>query len=401
MSEARVLLFSHHFPTPDQPGAARPWEFADALADSGNRVTVVTSTAHYMKPEFDHKVSGFWSSRSVAGFEIVRVQSIGQYRGGLAMRLLNYILYSLLAFVYVATERDTDSVITGTPPPVHLPVVYLLSLVTDAKFVLDVRDLYPETAVALGIIENQAIEWTYRHYERWFWRRADALFVPSEPMVEVLTTANVSRSRVVIVHNAYNSVEANLDDSNCTTVPEWDDEFVLIYAGGMGHAPDIPTILDTAARLQGRDVRFVFLGDGEQKVEYEMRCEYEGLDNCTFLSPVSRRKVGVYLSRADACVHALPDCDVWELALPNKLFEYMRYGKPVVFAGRGATANLLENADCGIAVSPTDDEAMAAEIEQLSVDDEVRKKMSIAAATYMNDTYPRQRLTESLNSVVA
>ncbi|WP_247010097.1 glycosyltransferase family 4 protein [Halorientalis litorea] len=401
MSDARVLLFSHHFPTPDQPGAARPWEFADALADSGNDVTVVTSATHYMESEFDTEADGLWSANSVGGFEVVRVRSLDQYRGGLATRLLNYALYSLLAFVYVATDRDADAVVAGTPPPIHLPVVYLLSLVAGARFVLDVRDLYPETAVALGVVQHRAVEWAYRRYERGFWRLADRLVVPSEPMVDVLADAGVPRERIEVIHNAYNSAGTAADGVESPAVPEWDEEFVVVYAGGMGYAPDIPTLLDAAARLQGRGYRFVFLGDGERKAEYEARCAREGLDNCTFLPAVPRRDVGAYLARADACLHALTDCDVWELALPNKVFEYMRHGKPVVFAGGGATADLLDDADCGIAVAPGDCEAVAAALERLSAADELRADMATAATDYMTETHPRERLVASLDAVIA
>lgn len=396
-----MVLFSHHFPTPDQPGAARPWEFADALATGGNDVTVVASATHYMESGFSAEVDGLWTRRTVEGFDIVRVWSFDRYRDKLVTRLCNYALYSLLAFVYAVWDRDADAVVAGTPPPFHLPVVYLLSLVAGARFVLDVRDLYPETAVALGVVENRAVEWLYRQYERWFWRRADALTVPTEPMVDVLLAAGVSRERVTVVHNAYNSAGTDLDGSESVAVPEWDDEFVVAYAGGMGYAPDIPTILDAAARLQAQDIRFVFLGDGERKADYEARCEREGLDNCTFIPPVPRREVGAYIARADACVHALPDRDVWELALPNKVFEYMRHRKPVVFAGQGATAELLEGVDCGIAVPPGNNEAMAAAIERLSRGPEVRADMATAAAAYMDDAHPRQRLEMSLDSVVA
>jgi glycosyltransferase involved in cell wall biosynthesis len=315
------------------------------------------------------------------------------------MRLCDYALYSILAFVYAVTDRDIDTVVTGTPPPFHLPTVYLLSVAVRARFVLDVRDLYPETAVALGVIKNRAVEWVYKQFEQWIWRRADALVVPSELMVEKLCEAGVPRDRVSIIHNAYNSARTSTDGLD-VAVPRWDDEFIVAYTGGMGYAPDIPTILDAAARLRNQDVRFIFLGDGERKAEYQHQCERRGLDNCTFLQPVPRRKVGAYLDRADACVHALSDEDVWELALPNKLFEYMWHGKPVVFAGHGATAELIENAGCGVAVPPEDDAALADAIERLSTGTEVRSDMATAAATYMDDTHPRERLAASLDSVV-
>jgi len=399
MSGTHIVFFSHHFPTPDQPGAARPWEFADALAAGGHSVTVVASAAHYMQSEFDSDADGLWSKQSVDEFELVRVRSVGQYRGGLAMRLCDYALYSVLAFVYAVTDRDIDTVVTGTPPPFHLPVIYFFAVAAGARFVLDVRDLYPETAVALGLIKRRSIEWVYQQYEQWIWRRADALVVPSEPMVDTLCEAGVSRDRINVVHNAYNSATIDPDGSE-VAVPKWDDEFVVAYTGGMGYAPDILTVLDAAARVRDQDIRFVFLGDGERKAEYQRRCERQGLDNCTFLQPVPRREVGAYIDRADACVHALPDEDVWELALPNKVFEYMRHGKPVVFAGYGATAELLENVGCGIAVPPGDDAALADAIERLSIKTELTVSMAATAEAYMFEAHPHQRLVDTVGSVV-
>jgi len=399
MSGSRVLLFSHHFPTPDQPGAARPWEFAEALADSYD-VTVVASATDYMESGFDADADGLWSCRNQTKFNVVRLKSVGGYRGGLVARLADYALYSLLALVYAVQDTEADAVVAGTPPPFHLPVVSFISLVTGQQFVLDVRDLYPETAVALDVVDNRVVEWAYRWYERWFWRRADALTVPSEPMVDVLSEAGVPRKRVHVVHNAYSSVttESNGPEAG---VPKWANEFVVVYAGGMGHAPDIPTILDAAKRLRDRNVRFVFLGDGERKASYERRCEREGLDNCEFLPPVPRREVGAYLDQADACVHALPDHEVWTLALPNKVFDYMRNKNPVVFAGRGASANLIEKANCGITVPPGDDASLADAIEELSTRPEITADMATAAEIYMSETYPRQRLVNAVGSAVA
>jgi colanic acid biosynthesis glycosyl transferase WcaI len=400
MDGTRVLLFSHHFPTPDHPGAAGPWEFADALAAKDNEVTVIASATHYMDPEFDAEFDGLWNKQSMANFEVVRIRSLSQYRGGLTARLLNYALYSVFAFVYALRHRETDAVVAGTPPPAHLPGAYLLSLLAGAQFVLDVRDCYPETAVALGILRNRVVVWMYRRYERGFWRRADALIVPSEPMVDVIRAAGIPQERVVVVHNAYNSIPMTVGDSDTSSVPAWEGEFVVVYAGGMGYAPDIPTVLDAAARLRDRPIRFVFLGNGERKTAYEARCRRERLDNCEFLSAVPRRDVGTYLARADACVHALPKGEVWKFALPNKVFDYMRYGTPVVFAGRGAVARTLTEAGCGIAVAPEDDAALADAIERLSAEEAVRKDMATAAMRYMDETYPRERLVEALDAVI-
>ena len=147
----------------------------------------------------------------------------------------------------------------------------------------------------------------------------------------------------------------------------WGEKFVGVYAGGLTQAYDIPTLLRAAERLVARaDIHIAIIGEGDRKAEYKTYVRDRGLQNVQFIDYQPRSKMPAILSAADVGVHLFPDDPLWSYVLGNKTFDYLGSGLPMVYAGTGDTAELIEEAEAGYVVAPEDDRALAEVLQQMA-----------------------------------
>ena len=185
-------------------------------------------------------------------------------------------------------------------------------------------------------------------------------------------------------------------------VPVPDDAFVAMYVGAHGTYSSLGTVLDAADRLRDDpSVRFVLVGGGDQKAALQADAERRGLANVVFVDPVPKRDVPAWLARADVCLLPYQDRPLFAGALPNKTFDYMGAGKPVIAAvPPGELSRLVERSGCGFAIPPEDPDAMAATIRSLAADRALAARLGAAGAGFVCTHYDRRVLAERFVGVV-
>lgn len=395
---ARVLFLTYHLPTPDQPGAGRPWGEAEMLRDLGHEVTVVTAGTHYLTGKSIRR-RGFspWAIGERAGIRIVSTWAPSGQRKSLSRRMLNYLVYSGLAMAY-GLRSTTDVVFVGTDPTTIASIAYPVARRHRARLVLDERDLFPETAVVLGMLKPGTIADWIEAAMRFLRARADHIVAATPGIKRALVDKGLDPGKISVIVNAFSPAASPL--LRTATQPEGDYLDVL-FTGSMGLAADIPTVLRAAeiCHLRGLPVRFRFLGDGDRRSEYMRYCEEHEIENCSFPAPVPREELEDYLVQASVCLHALPPDPFWRCALPSKIFDYMAFGKPVVFAGEGDVVDLLSASGGGIAVPPGDPDAIVAALETLHRNPEMRSRMASRGRAYVEQHFTRESQLEVLRGL--
>jgi len=153
-----ILFLTHHLPTPEQAGAARPWETAQILKELGHRVTVITAGAHYMTGEDTRKEKkGLWSLEDIEGIRVIKTYAPTHHRRSITRRLLNYLAYAFISLIAGLRANKPDLVLTASTPMFAVPIGFFLSKFHGAYFVLDERDLYPDVAVSLGYLKSKLL----------------------------------------------------------------------------------------------------------------------------------------------------------------------------------------------------------------------------------------------------
>lgn len=363
----RVLFLTYHLPVPSEPGSGRPWGEVQILRNLGHDVVVITAGTQYLTGEA-RPTSGWrpWTREVHDGLEIVRTRAPAGHRRSNRARMINYIAYAVVGCLAAVTRGRCDVVLTATDPVTILPVGALAAIWHRAALVLDERDLIVEVVAAVGLVRQRPLLALLQRMQAIVRARAAAILVVSPTMRSVLRAYGVPSDKVFLLPNAFSH---DHHAAAARVRPHPTTGFRVLFAGGMGQATDIPTILSAAEELlrQGRaDIRFEFVGAGERKDGYAREASQRALTNCIFLPPVPREQVCDLYRRSDAAVHAFPDLPIWNHALSTKIFDYLFHGLPVVFAGRGDIPDLLSRSGGGLSVPPTQPQALAAAIASLA-----------------------------------
>ncbi len=380
----RILYITYHLPTDDEPGAFRPWVEARLLRESGYEVTVITSAVHYMTGKFIGSGSGWCREEMREGIRILRVWTIPDHRGSIVRRILNYSIFAVLAALaaLLKVRKRLNCLFTATDPLFFMPFLMIVAAVKRVPVVLDERDLYPDTAIALGIVREGWLTRLVFAMLQLSRRRAASLLAATPGIKRRLVAHGHDPDRIHVLLNAdpYLSV---LDQPQVpAAVAEFRSRYrcLIGYAGTLGQADDVETIIRTAAELKHRnDLGFLIVGGGERYSEYVDLARKLELHHLLFLGPIPRGMTRAILAQCDLCLQAVLPDQFFRSTLTSKTFDYLGLGVPVIFAGAGDTADLLRESGAGIAVASLDAMAMAAAVTTLCDDDARRARLARAA----------------------
>ena len=190
------------------------------------------------------------------------------------------------------------------------------------------------------------------------------------------------------------------DGSQFRQAHELQDHFVALYAGAHGMSNDLDVILDCAGILsENPQIRFVFLGDGKEKPALQARAVEMGLQNVLFLPSVPKLEMASALAGAQACIAILKPIEEYKTTYPNKVFDYMAAGRPVVLAIDGVIREVVEDADCGVYPRPGDARDMANAIQFLESDREHAAILGLHGRKYLEQHFSREMMAERLLKV--
>lgn len=393
----RILFLSFHLPLPEEPGAFRPWMEARLMRDLDCQVTIITSTIQYMTGDDlrgEHR--GWCYEEQRDGIRILRVWGLRQYRTSLRRRVFHYLIYAVLTgLAGILRAGRADCIFVGTDPILVTPIARILTKLKNARLVLDERDLYPETALALGVLKPGLATTMISAWQKSMRRKAQRILAATPGIRERLLDLGLPSEQVRVLYNA----DAYL--ANCTAMNSEKVEsrklldgyapdgavFIVVYAGGMGRANDVETLLDAAQILRDEhDIGFVLAGDGERRHDYQQRIRTAAL-NIAMTGPLPRDQARQLIRGADACAcaHLYIKQPLFAGALASKTLDYLALGKPIVFCGEGDTVGVIRESQSGICCPQGDAQGMADAFRWLRDHPEERLRMGKAAQKWFTD----------------
>jgi len=237
--------------------------------------------------------------------------------------------------------------------------------------------------------------------ERFLYRRADRVMVNSPGYVEHV--ASRGARRVELIPNGADPEMFNpLDLGNQFRVANHlQNRFVVLYAGAHGISNDLEVVLEAAVLLARRlDIHFVLLGDGKEKANLQARARELGVRNVTFLPPVPKSEMSAALAGADACLAILKPLDAYKTTYPNKVFDYMAAGRPVLLAIDGVIRQVVEAAGCGLFCEPGNPQALAEAVLKLAADRDAALRMGLSGRAYLEQNFSREGMAEKLEKLL-
>jgi len=356
----RVLLLTQWFdPEPTFKGLV----FARELVRQGFDVEVVTGFPNYPggKVYAGYKIK-LIQRECIDNIQITRLPLYPNHDQSAIKRVMNYVSFAASAFVYGLFIAKRADVMYAYHPPLTVGVAAsLIRWVRGIPLLYDIQDMWPDTLLATGMLNNpRALSLVGRMCD-WVYKRADHLVVLSPGFKRLLVQRGLPEGKIDVI---YNWADESALMSPMGAVPAAfpaADRFRVVFAGNMGKAQALDAVLDAAAILQARGSRasFVMLGGGVEVRRLKTRALEIMLDNVLFLSQVPMSEVGAMLAAADLLLVHLRKDSLFEVTIPSKTQAYMAVGKPLLMAVKGDAAELISQAQCGLTAESENPQALA------------------------------------------
>jgi colanic acid biosynthesis glycosyl transferase WcaI len=374
----RVGILTQYYPPEMGAPQARLSQLARELVLAGDEVWVLTAMPNYPGGRIYPGYRGLIRREKIEGAQVIRTAVYPTKSCGTVKRLASYFSFVASSAIVGSWALPVLDYLIVESPPLFLGASgYWLSWLKHARCIFNVSDLWPESAVRLGLLRDG---WSLRaslYMEALWYRRAWLVTGQSRGILASIRT----RFPAVPTFHFSNGVDTLKfsPDKESKAVREslaLPGVCVVIYAGLHGVAQGLEQILEAAALLRGRNLFFVFLGEGPEKERLMASAKDMQLDNVRFLGPQPPATIPQLLSSADIAVVTLKR---WlPGAVPSKLYEAFGAGKPVVFAGEGEGADLVTETGAGRVVASGDAGALAAALLELANDSELRSRMGAA-----------------------
>ncbi|MGA1794853.1 MAG: glycosyltransferase family 4 protein [bacterium] len=390
----RVLLIHQAFACLQEAGGTRHFEFARHLAEKGHEVVIVAGTVSYLTGRRMGTGRDPNTGGGVRGMRVVRALSLPCLRRGYVWRVFAFACFMITSLIAGLRQGHVDLVMGTTPPIFQAGTAWVASLCHRSPFLLEVRDLWPDFAVDIGILKNPLLIKAARWFERFLYNRATHIMVNSPAYKGHIVKKGVPATKITLIANGADTsmFEPHADGRGIREHLGLKGRFVVTYAGALGMANDIDTILRAAGRLlEEPDIRFLIVGDGRDRDRLEGEAARRGLCNVTFAGFYPKEAMGEVLAASDACVATLRDIPMFRTTYPNKVFDYMAAARPVILCIDGVIRSLMEEARAGICVHPGDDAGLASAIRRIARDPERAAAMGRAGRRFVEKHFNRKK----------
>jgi glycosyltransferase involved in cell wall biosynthesis len=394
----RVLYFYQYFTVPQGSYSTRAYEFARRWVKAGDSVTIITSVYDKSGLTPDKPISRF----DIEGIDVRMINIRLSNKHGIAFRLLSFAAYAVIASWYALVLPADVVVCSSGPLTVGLPGL-LSRYIRRRPFVFEVRDLWPEGAIQLGVLRQRWVIWLARWFERHCYRLAAKVVVLSEGMAQWIRQTYSFDNLEVIPNASDNELVDGIQDE--VELPEWArGKHLALYTGTLGLIDDCGQILEVASITQRQDIRdveYVLIGDGKERRQLEEKLRALDLRNVHFLGLLPKEDVMRWLKVSCCALFTVKDVPFLSTASPNKVFDAFAAGVPIVQATQGWIKDLLEREQCGITVPANDPAAMANAVLQLAQGNGFRSRLAANAFRVARDQFDRSMLAERMRRVLS
>jgi glycosyltransferase involved in cell wall biosynthesis len=387
-----LLLVHQAFALPTESGGTRHFELGSRWVRDGHRMTVIASDRNYLTGALLVPRAGLQTRFDVEGLEILRTYTAPTLHRSFLWRVVSFLSFSLTSLLAGLRTGRVDLVMGTTPPLPQAASAWMIAVLKRKPFVLEVRDLWPEFAIDMGILKNKLVIRLARWLEVFLYRRAKHIIVNSPAYGEYLTQKRGQpAAKISVIANGADPVMFSHASANGLREQfHTRDTFVAMYAGALGAANDIPVLLDAAEKLQYEDkIKFVLVGDGKDRPALERRAA--GLRNVVFAGARPKAEMPAVLASADCCIATLQNIPMFTTTYPNKVFDYMAAGKPTILAIDGVIRKVVEDSEGGIFVRPGDSAALAEAVLSLYRDRGRARRMGASAQSFVAQHFNREQ----------
>jgi len=403
VSKLRITFLTHYFPPEVGAPQIRMFELARQLVAAGDSVTVVTAFPNYPTGVVHDGYRGrFAMEEHMDGVRVLRRWVFATPNTGFFKRILNHLSFVVSSLTALRELGPTDVIFVQSPPLFIGLAALAFSRIKHAPFVFNVSDIWPQSAIELGVLRDPLAIRLAEALERHIYRRACRITVPTPGMLERLVERGIPREKVVLLTNGVDTHEYQpaTPDERLALELGLNGHKMFLYAGTHGLSQGLDVILEAAKRTRDDDIVYVLAGEGADKEHLVEKARNEGIENVHFLPNQPKDAMPGLLNLAYAAIVPLRPLDLFVDAVPSKMYESMAVGRPVVASLRGEAARIVSAADCGIVAEPGDPEALEKAVEDLAHDPRLAQTMGRHGRDYVVEHFDREKIARRLRDLL-
>lgn len=400
----RVLYFHQHFSTPKGSTGIRSYEMARRLVTQGHEVTMVCGSYDGGNTGLNSEFRRGRRKGVVDDIEVIEFNLAYSNADGFLKRAFLFLLFALRSVIVALTHRYDVLFATTTPLTAGVPGICARWL-RGKPFVFEVRDLWPELPREMGVITNPVILWAMGVLEWVSYRSAHHVIGLSPGIIKGVERCGVFKKRTSLIPNG-----CDFSIFEKEKVESWrpsgvkKSDLLAVFTGTHGIANGLNSVLDAAKLLQERgrnDIKIALVGDGKLKPALQIRAKELNLDNVVFHDPVDKKTLAGLIKEADIGIQSLANVPAFYFGTsPNKFFDYISAGLPVLNNYPGWLAGLIDETQCGFVVQPDSPQQFANALEKAADDRDALKAMGSAASKLAHRDFDRDKLGKKFVEVL-
>lgn len=393
----RILYIHQYFHTPAEPGGTRSYWISKELIARGHEVVMVTSTNKF------HPKHGV---EIIDGIKVRYVQNEYNNYMSKLQKVQSFCNFLSKAIKESKKEENIDVVYATSTPLTIGAVAQRLKSSKGWPYIFEVRDLWPEFPIQIGAIRNKILIKALRIFEKSIYNKANHIVALSPGMKDGVVKTGISPDKVTMIPNMSKPDEFYPRSHNIKLAEEFGinlNKFNIIHFGSMGFANGLEYIINTAEICHKEgidDVEFIFLGDGATQPTLKKMVEDKGLTNVKFLGNHEMKTVSEIVNLCDLSITSFKNIPILKTNSPNKLFDSLSAGKPIVVNSAGWTKELVEKENCGFYVDPDSPKDFVGKIKKYKDNEKILKEWAKNSRWLSENIYDKSILSSQVVEVL-
>lgn len=401
----RILFLSHYFPPEVNAPASRTYEHCKQWVQEGHEVTVVTCAPNHPQGTvyegYRNKLIQ-WENQD--GIRVVRIWTYVTANQGFLKRTVNYISFMMAAILSAPFLSGFDITLSTSPQFFNGLAGYAVSRIKRTPWILEIRDLWPESIVAVGAITNRPIIGLLEALELFAYRRADHIVVVTDSFKTHIQDKGICKQRVTVIKNGVDfSLYKKPPDNPVSLAAKIgiEGKFVASYIGTHGMAHHLETILQAADELrEWQDIVFLLVGDGAERDRLLAMKDSMNLSNVVMLDQQPKTAMPHFWSLSNVSLVLLRKCDLFKTVIPSKIFESMAMERPIILGVEGESSELLKSAEAGICIEPENEKDLAAQVLNLYQNPRRCQELGSNGRKYVLENFDRLVLAKRFSDLI-
>lgn len=400
----RILFFTDNFPPEKNAPAKRTFQHVQKWASDGNNIEIITCAPNFpLGRVFKGYKNSFYSKEYINNIKVSRVWTFIVPNKGFFLRILDYMSFMFTSLFYAIFFTKVDVVIATSPQFFTAVAGYIYSIIRNVPFVLEIRDLWPESIISLNNMNDTIFTRFLKKIAILMYKKADIIITVTNTLKDDISRYGIDKDKIHVITNGVIIDEpvSHLDKSDVYKKYSInDDSFIISYIGTIGQAHGLEVILEAAKISSNNNYLFLIIGEGSEKERLTSMTNDWNLKNIIFLDSLNWEEIVDIQQIININLVHLKPINLFKGAIPSKIFESMYFSKPIILGLEGEAEEIIISSNSGLIMKPGCKESLIHNIDYLFNNQDLANILGKNGNKWVKINYNRDNLADKMINVI-